>query len=130
LASSRDMRRQQKTPNGACPREEAVKPRGTAGGPSVSPARPEDASREGNDNNLLEAMLARSNMLAALKRVEQNRGAPGVDGVTVESFRTYLRETGSAYVKNCSPGPTGRNPCAGSKSRNRAAECDFWESRP
>lgn len=36
---SREGQRQQKTPKGACPREEVVKPRGTVGGPSPSPAQ-------------------------------------------------------------------------------------------
>ena len=30
------------------------------------------------------------NTVAALKRVESNRGAPGIDGMTVEELRPYL----------------------------------------
>jgi len=40
---------------------------------------------------LLECVLERGNMLTALKRVEQNRGAPGVDGLEVEEIRSYLK---------------------------------------
>jgi RNA-directed DNA polymerase len=40
---------------------------------------------------LLEEMLQRENMLDALRRVQQNAGAPGVDGMTVEELDGYLR---------------------------------------
>ncbi|GMA55906.1 hypothetical protein GCM10025858_04090 [Alicyclobacillus sacchari] len=36
-------------------------------------------------------MLQRENMLQALKRVASNKGAPGVDGVTVEPLRSYVQ---------------------------------------
>ncbi|MER3405891.1 MAG: group II intron reverse transcriptase/maturase [Chloroflexota bacterium] len=39
----------------------------------------------------MEQVVARENMLAALKRVEQNRGAPGVDGIPTERLREQLR---------------------------------------
>jgi len=34
----------------------------------------------------------RQNLIAALERVERNGGAPGIDGMTVEEVRPYLRE--------------------------------------
>jgi len=40
--------------------------------------------------SLMGAVVARENMLAALVRVETNRGAPGVDGMPVEALRPYL----------------------------------------
>jgi hypothetical protein len=49
---SREGRRQQKTPEGACPREEVVKPRGTAGGPRPSPAQSGAAPRGGQGSGL------------------------------------------------------------------------------
>ena len=42
--------------------------------------------------SLMEAVVARENMHAALTRVELNRGAPGVDGMTTDALRGYLRE--------------------------------------
>ncbi|MER8601164.1 group II intron reverse transcriptase/maturase [Mesorhizobium sp. M1339] len=39
---------------------------------------------------LLEMILSRENMMAALRRVESNKGAPGVDGLTVGHLRGYL----------------------------------------
>src|ERR1043166_7915506 len=41
---------------------------------------------------LLEAMVERKNMWLALKQVERNSGAAGVDNMTVGQLRTYLRE--------------------------------------
>jgi RNA-directed DNA polymerase len=41
---------------------------------------------------LLEAVVERENMWRALKQVEGNRGAAGVDNMTVEQLRGYLRE--------------------------------------
>jgi RNA-directed DNA polymerase len=40
----------------------------------------------------MEAVVERENMWLALARVEQNRGAAGVDKMTVEQLRAYLRE--------------------------------------
>ena len=38
--------------------------------------------RSGGDRRLMEQVVARANALAALKRVKQNKGGPGVDGRT------------------------------------------------
>ena len=40
---------------------------------------------------LMEQVVARENMLAALRRVESNNGAPGNDGMTVDQLRGYLK---------------------------------------
>lgn len=40
----------------------------------------------------MEAIVARDNMLRALHAVERNAGAPGVDQMTTEQLRGYLRE--------------------------------------
>ena len=41
---------------------------------------------------MMEAVVERENMIAALHRVESNKGSAGVDSMTVESLRSYLRE--------------------------------------
>jgi RNA-directed DNA polymerase len=40
----------------------------------------------------MEAVVERGNMLAALHRVEGNKGAAGADGMTVSGLRAYLKE--------------------------------------
>lgn len=41
---------------------------------------------------LWEELLSPANLGRALKRVEQNRGAPGVDGMTTQELRPWLRQ--------------------------------------
>ena len=41
--------------------------------------------------NLLEAVLASDNLARAWKRVKSNKGAPGIDGMTVEDFPAHAR---------------------------------------
>ncbi len=54
-----------------------------------SPALNEGMSN-GADEQVWERIWARPNLLAALKRVETNGGAPGIDGMTVQELRPYL----------------------------------------
>ena len=66
----------------------------------LSLAPPEDEVGVGNRKgdapvclpNLLKRALGRSNMLRALRRVRRNRGAPGVDGMTVDELPKYLKK--------------------------------------
>ena len=44
---------------------------------------------------LLERMLKKENVLKALNRVEKNKGAPGMDGMTTQELRRHLRENWS-----------------------------------
>ena len=45
-----------------------------------------------NTASLIEAMLERENMLKAYKRVVGNKGASGVDGMTTEDLKDYLKK--------------------------------------
>jgi len=47
--------------------------------------------RSGNDG-LMEKVVGRDNLHAALKRVRRNKGSPGIDGMTVDDLPDYLRE--------------------------------------
>jgi len=46
---------------------------------------------ESNHTALLARMLERGNLQRALKRVRQNQGAPGIDGMTVDELPGHLR---------------------------------------
>src|ERR1043166_420751 len=41
---------------------------------------------------LMEEVLRRENLLTALRRVQANHGAPGVDGMTVDELPAHLRQ--------------------------------------
>src|SRR5229473_8546535 len=59
-------------------------------GASRVTAKREDSGPE--TEQLMEAVVERENMWLALKRVERNSGAAGVDNMTVGQLRPYLRE--------------------------------------
>ena len=42
--------------------------------------------------SLMEEVLRRENLIRALRRVRSNKGAPGIDGMTVEELTAYLKE--------------------------------------
>lgn len=44
-----------------------------------------------NDEGLMERILARDNLRAALRQVQRNGGSPGIDGMTVEDLPGYLK---------------------------------------
>ena len=44
------------------------------------------------DEGLMEQIVERGNLLAALARVKRNGGSPGIDGMTVEALPGHLRE--------------------------------------
>jgi RNA-directed DNA polymerase len=46
------------------------------------------------DEGLMERVVERGNLLAARRRVKQNAGSPGTDGMTVEELPGYLCEPG------------------------------------
>jgi group II intron reverse transcriptase/maturase len=51
-----------------------------------------ELERAQHEEELWGRVFSRENLMAALKRVRQNRGAPGVDGMTVEELPDHLRE--------------------------------------
>ena len=74
--------------------ELAGKGQGETRSPSSSVETPTAGNGPGysGTESLMEAVVERGNLLAALKRVRQNKGSPGVDGMTVGELAAYLRE--------------------------------------
>jgi len=66
------------------------KPREYEKGASSVTARREDSNPE--EERMMEAVVGKGNMVAALQRVISNRGAAGVDGMTVEELKPYLKD--------------------------------------
>ena len=44
------------------------------------------------NGNLLERIFSRGNMQTAWKRVKANKGAPGVDGISIREFPAFIRD--------------------------------------
>jgi group II intron reverse transcriptase/maturase len=58
-----------------------------------TPKAAKESGRPGNDgDDLMEKVLSRPNLKAALKRVRKNKGSPGIDGMTTEALLPYLWE--------------------------------------
>jgi RNA-directed DNA polymerase len=70
-------------------------PNGLARGtedPMARPAVEGSAAPPGFVGGLMEVIVARDNLKEALRQVKRNKGAPGVDGMTVEALAPYLKE--------------------------------------
>ena len=74
--------------NGGCPQRDSAEHEEYAGAYSIG--RRESEERDGAD--LLEKMLDRDNLNRAFKKVKANKGAPGIDGMTVEDAPEWLKE--------------------------------------
>lgn len=59
-----------------------------------TPTAPREAEGSGA-SGLMERAMSRPNMLAAYKRVRENKGSPGIDGLTVEELPVWLQENWS-----------------------------------
>ena len=87
-----DERGKQNSPNGeTAGQPNEVKPRGVDQRAEPSPALDEGKSN-GVGEKVRERIWERANLITALKRVETNKGAPGIDGMRVEELRPYLKE--------------------------------------
>ena len=89
MSSMADERRRQPNPERETTEPaKMVKPTGLEQRAEPSPARDERNS----DAGLWDKVWGKENLATAMKRVESNGGAPGIDGMTVKELRPYLRE--------------------------------------
>ena len=59
---------------------------------------------------LLEKILYKDNLNRAFKRVKANKGAPGIDGITVNEIGAYLRENQEAIIERIYKGKYTPDP--------------------
>jgi len=64
-------------------------PRGQSSGEARTTFHGRESSGNGH-RNLMEQVIERANMLAAYRRVKQNQGSPGVDGMSVDDLAEHL----------------------------------------
>jgi RNA-directed DNA polymerase len=69
-----------------------VKPEDARPERSNDPAPDGTAAHPAEAGSLWELFLARENLAEALRRVEQNAGAPGIDGMSTKELRPWLHE--------------------------------------
>src|SRR3990172_7156638 len=96
VSSSRDEQgRQKPSDRGTTAQAKQVKPVGLERSVEPSPARDNGKSdvavQRVEQVETWEAVFERGNMLTALKRVESNKGAAGIDGMEVKELSGYLK---------------------------------------
>ena len=91
------MRREQKTGKAGYLCEGTVEPESSTEARRTTPL---ETAEENGAESLLERILHRDNLNAAFKRVRQNGGAAGVDGMTVDQMLPYLKEHGTELIES------------------------------
>ena len=94
--------------NGGCPQRDSTECEGYAGARSA--VCPETGETESRQPDLLEKILSRENLNNAYKRVKANKGAPGVDGMTVEAALPWLKEHGTELTESIRQGKYKPDP--------------------
>ena len=97
-------------------------------GASSATARSAHSRPEANVR-LMELVVSRENMMAAHARVVGNKGAAGIDKMSVADLKPFLKEHGSASEKSCWKTGISHNPCAGWRSPSPGAGCAYSASR-
>ena len=69
-----------------------MKPEDARPGRSSDPAPDDTAAHPAEADSLWEQVLSRGNLAEALRRVEQNAGAPGIDGMSTNELRPWLHD--------------------------------------
>ena len=102
------MKRAENARKGGCLQKDSTECEEYAG--AQSDVRPETGETEGRKPDLLERILDRDNLNRAYKRVKANKGAPGVDGMTVEEALPWLKEHGRELTDSIRSGKYKPDP--------------------
>ena len=92
------MKKAENAVKGGCPQRDSTECKGYAGARSA--VQPEAEETAGRQPDLLEKILDRENLNNAYRRVKANKGAPGVDGMTVEEALPWLKEHGKELTES------------------------------
>jgi len=93
MVSSRNISERKKThTKRVYPEKKVVQLPTNQGESNMYPVQTKDKSRGEPNNDLMEEVVSKQNMLKALRSVEKNRGAPGIDNLNVESLKPYLSQ--------------------------------------
>jgi hypothetical protein len=103
------------------------KPQEEGTGESSGAARRETVRPE--ESQMMEAVVARENLLDAYRQVMGNKGAAGVDHKTVEQLKPYLQEHWARIRESLLNGTYQPQAVRCVKYRNRTAECGNWPFR-
>ena len=95
----------------------------------VSNFTAEEENSHPRDMQLMEAVVARENMAKALYRVERNKGAAGVDEMTVEELRPYLKEEWPRIKEELLEGRYKPQPVRRVKIPKAGEGCGHWAFR-
>ena len=102
------MEKAENAGNGGCRQKDSTECEEYAGAQSA--VHPETGETEGRKPELLERILDRDNLNRAYKRVKANKGAPGVDGMTVEEALPWLKEHGKELTDSILQGKYKPDP--------------------
>jgi RNA-directed DNA polymerase len=105
--------------------ERRVKPDGTKSGLRDIPAQSKEAIREATVSALMEQVISHGNLQAALRRVEQNKGAAGVDKMTVNPLRPHLMKHWPSLKQSLLTAPISLVRSSGWRFQNPLAACDY-----
>ncbi len=94
------MMRAEYSEDGGCPQRDSAEHEEYAIAQSIGGRETEEA--DGAD--LLERILSRDNLNRAYRRVKANKGAPGIDGMSVEDALPWLREHREELLKQIREG--------------------------
>ena len=97
--------------NEGCLQEVRVEPGDIVGARSIS-STSEEGRNDGNDyaSGLLEKILHRDNMNQAYRRVKENKGSHGVDGMRVNELLPYLKQNGNQLRQSILEGTYNPQP--------------------
>ena len=92
--------------NAGCLQRDSVEHEGYAEAYSIASQNKEETDGTG----LLERILDRNNLNRAYKRVKANKGAPGIDGMTIEGTFAWLKEHKTEWLESIRTGEYKPSP--------------------